>query len=418
VVARAARSPVTDAPRGAAGRVAAVQRQARHTLTLAFVFAIAAPTVAVVPHRTGAWLPLHLFLVGGVLLAISGATQLLAVTWSASPAPAPAAAAAQRWLLAGATAGLAIARESRAPHWLIAMFGGAVVASLAVLAALLVQVRARAVVDRYTPAIDAYLVALAFGVAGSVLGTAIAAGALAGSYSEVRSAHVAANLLGLVGLVIAGTVPYFVATQARVKQSARYSPAALRMVVAWMALASAATAGGLLARRPGVGAAGFFAYAAGIAALTTLLPVLHRKQFDWAGARLAQLLAGIAWWAVGVVLLGVHQLTGHPTEAVAVATLVVGGYAQVLVASLAYFGPVLRGGGHVRLSAGFSTTRSWAGFAAANVAAFGALLDLPVLLGAAVAVWVVDTALRGAALTRVSSATAGPAPAANRDQGP
>lgn len=37
--------------------------------------------------------------------------------------------------------------------------------------------------------------------------------------------------------------------------------------------------------------------------------------------------------------------------------LVVGGFAQILVASLAYPGPVLRGGGHQRLSAGFATTR-------------------------------------------------------------
>ena len=39
--------------------------------------------------------------------------------------------------------------------------------------------------------------------------------------------------------------------------------------------------------------------------------------------------------------------------------LVLGGYVQILVASLAYLAPVLRGGGHVRLSAGFATTRSW-----------------------------------------------------------
>lgn len=404
---------MTDAPRGAAGRVAAVQAQAQQTLTVALLFALAAPIAAVLPHRTDAWLPLHLFLVGGLLLAISGATQLLAVTWSASPAPAPAAAAAQRWLLAAGAAGLAAAREARARDWIVAVAGGAVVAALGGLAALLVQVRVRAVVDRFTPAIDAYLTAIAFGIGGSALGIALANGALDRSYDVGRDAHLTANLLGLIGLVAAGTLPYFLATQARMKQSPRWTPVAMRVVVACLGAAATVAAVGLLVEHPGVAAAACFAYAAGLGALATLLPVPGRKQFAWAGPRLAQLLAGMSWWAIAVVLLGLHQATGHPSERAAVTTLVVGGYAQLLVASLAYFGPVLRGGGHVRLSAGFATTRSWAGFAAGNVAAFGAALDRPWVLGVAIAAWVLDTAVRAALL-----ATSGRSAIAIRDQGP
>jgi hypothetical protein len=352
----------------------------------------------VVPHRTGAWLPLHLFLIGALLLAISGATQLLAVTWSASPAPADAAAATQRWLLAGATVALAVVREARASRWLLALAGAAVVGALLLLGALLVQVRARAVVDRYTPAIDAYLLAIAFGAGGSVAGIALANGAFDDSYAAARAAHLAINLLGLVGLVVAGTLPYFVATQARLKQSPSYTPTRLRAVVTWMALASAAVALALVAEHPGAAAVASFAYAAGIAALAWQLPVPGRKQFDWAGARLAQLFTGMAWWAIAVVLFGLHHLTGHPSERAAVTTLVVGGYAQLLLASLAYFGPVLRGGGHVRLAAGFSTTRSWFGLGAANVAALGAALARPWVFGVAIALWALDTLVRAAVL--------------------
>jgi hypothetical protein len=50
---------------------------------MALLFAVSAGVATVVPHRTGAWLPLHLFLVGALLLAISGTTRLFAVTWSA-----------------------------------------------------------------------------------------------------------------------------------------------------------------------------------------------------------------------------------------------------------------------------------------------------------------------------------------------
>jgi hypothetical protein len=405
---------VSERPRGAAGRVAAVQHQARQTLATALVFALAAPVTALLPHRTGAWLPLHLFLVGALLLAISGATQLLAVTWSAAPAPAASTASVQRWLLAGAAVALAVGREVRAPRWCIALAGAGVVAALVVLAVMLARVRLEAVVDRFTPAIDAYLVAIVFGVCGSVLGTAIAVGALDDSYAAARAAHLTTNLLGLIGLVVAATLPYFVATQARVKQSTRFTPARLRAVTVTMAIATAAAAIGILAGHPSVAAIASFAYAAGIAALATVLPLPRRKQFEWAGARLAQLLAGLAWWGISVLMLGFHHLIGHPSERTAIATLVVGGYAQLLLASLAYFGPVLRGGGHRRLAAGFSTTRSWTGFGAANAAAVATAFDQPVVLGVALGVWAADTAVRTAVLV-TASGTDGHL---SRDQGP
>jgi hypothetical protein len=80
--------------------VVIVHGQTRPTLALAAAFTLAAAVSAVVPHRTGAWLPLHLFLVGGLLAAVSGATQLLAVTWSAAVPPPAAPVRAQRALLA------------------------------------------------------------------------------------------------------------------------------------------------------------------------------------------------------------------------------------------------------------------------------------------------------------------------------
>ncbi len=63
------------APVGEAGRVRVAQRQARLTLAMAAVYTATAPIAALAPHRTGWWLPLHLFLVGGLLSAISGAVN-------------------------------------------------------------------------------------------------------------------------------------------------------------------------------------------------------------------------------------------------------------------------------------------------------------------------------------------------------
>ncbi|MFP5487245.1 MAG: hypothetical protein ACLGHQ_02935 [Acidimicrobiia bacterium] len=59
----------------------------------------------------GWWLPLHLFVVGALLTAISAVAQMLAVTWSAAPATWPTVATTQRWLLAAGTIALVTARE-------------------------------------------------------------------------------------------------------------------------------------------------------------------------------------------------------------------------------------------------------------------------------------------------------------------
>lgn len=398
--------------RGAAGRVAAVHVQARRTLLLSVAFVIAAPIVAVLPHDTGAWLPLHVFLVGGVLGAISGATQMLAVTWSASPPPPGTVAALQRAALAIGAVWIAVAREAEAADAVVMAGGALVVVALVLLGYVLVQIRRGAVVARFVPAIDAYLVAIVFGCAGTVIGTALATGTLGvngSSYAAVRAAHLTVNLFGLVGIVIAGTLPYFVATQARVKQSPRATPGAVRAVTGALAVAVVVSVIGALARSDAVQAVGLFAYAAVLCSVALLLPGLGRRQFAWAGPRLVQLGAGLAWWVACVVLLGVERLSGHPSETLVLRALAVGGYAQVVVASLAYFGPVLRGGGHVRLSSGFALTRSWVGVVAANAAAVAALADAPAVFEAALVVWALDVAARTVRLTGGRRA-ASPAP--------
>jgi hypothetical protein len=106
-----------------------------------------------------------------------------------------------------------------------------------------------------------------------------------------------------------------------------------------------------------------------------------------------QLLTGIAWWVATVAALAVVTARGSSDRAVLQA-LVIGGFAQILVASLAYLGPVLRGGGHRRLTAGFAITRSWLSLAAGNVAAAAALAASRSIMLVALAVWVADVTVR------------------------
>ncbi len=198
-------------------RVIEVQRHTRWALVLAGVFAVAAPVAAVVPHDTGHWLPLHLFLVGSLLCAISGATQMLGVTWSTAPAPTDAVAAGQLALMAAGAVGVALGRELDS-YALVGIGAGASGLGLVMLAVILLWVRRWSATDRFRPAIDGYVVAAGWGVVGIALGALIAHGG--DTYvPRLIEAHLAVNLFGLVGLVILATLPFFAATQLRMKMS-------------------------------------------------------------------------------------------------------------------------------------------------------------------------------------------------------
>ncbi|HTO01254.1 MAG TPA: hypothetical protein VL068_11325, partial [Microthrixaceae bacterium] len=372
-------------PRGAADRVAQVHAQARPTFVLAALFAVAAVISAVVPHDTGIWLPLHLFLVGSVLGSILAATQLLAVTWSASPAPANWLANTQRVLLFGGVTALAIGREVDFDA-LTGLGGATVVAALGLLIFSLIQVRNGAVTDRYRPAIHGYCGAAAFGIIGTTLGTALASGAFTSTYANIRGIHIAANALGLVGIVIASTLPYFIATQARMKMSKAATPARVHVVVTALSASTLLTMAGWAIDVDAVAAASLWAYAISILGLVTLMPRMTRKQFDWAGPRLVQLGSGFVWWIIAVVLLGANALFDEPSLNSGLRVLVVGGYAQILFASLAYFAPVILAGKR-KPGDGLRITRSWVAVVAANVAAVGALIGQNAVLTVGIIVW-------------------------------
>lgn len=390
------RADAPPAPVGDPGRVAAVRRQVQGTLLLAAAFAVAAPAAAVLPHRTGRWLPLHLFLVGALLLAISGATQLFAVTWAAGrPAPGRLVRV-QRLLLAAGAAGLAAGRELDVPAWLLVLPGAAVTAALALLAAALRGIVRRAVQRRFDITLRWYLLGLAAGGAGTALGVALAAGVVHGEAAgRVRDAHAVINVLGLVGLVIAGTLPFFVATQAKMRMSPQARPERQVAVAGILVAGLVVAVWGLLAGRPGVAAAGLLGYAAGQAALAALLPRPGRRQLRWAGPRLLQLGSGLVWWTASVVAMAASLLRGGPVlPAPALIALVVGGYGQILAASLAYLGPVLRGGGHERLAAGFAVTASWPGLVAGNAAVVALAAGETGTGGVLLLVWGLDAAVR------------------------
>lgn len=381
----------------AATRVVDAQRQAARTLGIALVFVVAGPVMLVVPHDTGNWLPLHLVLAGGLLSAISGSSQLLAVTWSAAPAPDDRLAGAQRWLLAAGAVIVAVGRELDADG-LVVVGGIAVAAAMVLLAFSLVQVRRRGTVDRFRPAIDAYLAATAWAGLGVGLGVVVAVAEPSLWWLQLRDAHPAVNLQGLVGLVVLGTLPFFVATQARTKMSPAARPPRLRRILVGLNVAVATTAAGHGFGWPGLAALGYAGYALGILATARVLPAIGMRQLRWAGPRLVQLGTGITWWFVTTTLLAAAELVHTLDRPAVLAALAIGGFVQILVASLAYLGPVLRGGGHARLSAGFAITASVPSLVFGNVAAGAVLVRAETLAGAALALWAIDVSYRAVRL--------------------
>jgi nitrite reductase (NO-forming) len=374
-------------------------------MALAAAFAFAAGVAVVVPHRTGLWLPLHLFLVGALLLAISGATQFLAVTWSAAAPPSAALVGAQRMLLVAGVLGVGVGRELSAPSAVLGAAGFAVIAALVLLQVSLLRIRTTSRVERFRPAIDGYLVAVAFGLVGCGAGVVLASGAVADRGSALRSAHLIINLFGLVGIVVAVTLPYMVATQIRSKMAPRATRRALRSLTGLLAAATVLGSTGALRTLPSVACLGFGIYAVGIAATVALCPRIHLRQLHWAGPRLGLLATGVLWWAGATAGLAVIVARGHAPPTDLLLALVIGGYAQILAGSLAYLAPVLRGGGHVRLTAGFSVTRSPIALVAANAAALGALAGAAAITITGVAVWLTDTAVRAGLLIIASKGT-------------
>jgi len=213
--------------------------------------------------------------------------------------------------------------------------------------------------------------------------------------AALRAAHVTVNLLGLVGFTIGGTLPFFASTVARSKMATRTTPRRLAVTLAWQMCAVTLAATSSATQHPAVAAVGWFAYAAGVVAALVWMPSLTRRQLTWAGPRLLAMWVGAIWWIIAVVatavdLLGDRIVLGGPWLAV----LVVSGYAQIVWGSLAYLLPMLRGGGPQRLSEGFATTRSWLGFAAINTAGVAFAAGWAPVAGVAVAVWVLDGAIR------------------------
>ncbi|HSK06902.1 MAG TPA: hypothetical protein VK990_05230 [Acidimicrobiia bacterium] len=328
-------------PPDRAGRVVHSHAIARRALVGAALFALVAVAwAAVVLVRGGSWWgPLHAFLVGTVLLAISGASQMFTITWSASPAPPAWLAVLQRWLVGAGAASvlIGVSAELDPLVWLGAVL---VVSGLGALSVSIVRAVRHSLLRRFDLSARFYLTAFAAGMVGVVLGTILGSGWVVEPYARVRLVHYHLNLVGLIGFTIIGTIPTFLPTVAHHR-----AVSGKEAVVAWWLCVAAGVAffSGLFAPSAMVGIGSALVALAGALVLAGILGRL----WDKGKGKMAflQISAGVVWliaWAVidayGLLLgNGLAPFSNWTTAAV------VTGVGQVLLGSVAYLAAVLLG---------------------------------------------------------------------------
>lgn len=363
---------------------------ARLAFRLAAVFGVVAGVWAIVVLIRGGswWGPLHSFVAGTVLAAISGASQMFTITWSAAAPPSPTLTALQRWLLGGGVA-LVLAGVGAGITPLVWPGAAAVVAALVLLGWSLAGTIRRSLLRRFDLSARFYLLAILAGVVGVTLGAILGSESAGDRFISMRLVHSHLNLVGLLGLIIVGTLPTFLPTVAHHRAvSGREAIAAW-----WMAMAG--TAAMLAGLWWGPGPVGAGTLAIGAAASLILGGVLIRL---WTKGRrrlpFLQVAAGTVWLILWTVVDGSRLLADQVVPwSKWTAVAVVAGVGQVLAGSLAYLLPVLAGP-PLEPNASRMTARPALPLLFVNAAGVAGSLGATRVLAGLVLIWLVDFGLR------------------------
>lgn len=372
------------------GRVVASHQIARGALRWALFFALVAAGWSVHTLITDGvwWGPLHAFLAGTVLMAISGLSQMFTITWSSTVPPPLRSVLAQRWAVVGGVGSTLLGVGLDIPL-LIWLGGIATFLGVALLAWIIHASVRRSLLRRFDLSARFYLVAFAAGLVGISLGTAMAAGVAAVSSPSIRLVHAHLNLVGLVGLTIIGTIPTLLPTTA-------YSRAVSgrEAQVGWW-MASAGVAGiGIGVWIPELVGAGTIAVA--LAFVLMLGGILRRLWSDGRGKLAFLQISTGSLWLIGWGLTnGAKVVT---TGAMApfsgwTAAAVLAGVGQVLAGSLAYLVPVLRGS-PFELNRHTMNRRGWVPLMSLNTAALCLGSGIPVLAVLLLSLWILDFGIR------------------------
>lgn len=370
---------------------------ARLAFRLGGLFALVAVTWAVVVLTRGGswWGPLHAFLAGTVLLAISGAAQMFTITWASAPAPSRSLATFQRWAVAGGTTLVLVGVAGRVEvlTWIGA---SAVAAGLVALTVSIVGAVRRSLLRRFDLSARFYVTAFVSGVAGVGLGATLGSGSAGDLVVSARLVHSHLNLLGLVGLTIIGTIPTFLPTTAHHRAvSGREA-----LVAWWSTLAGVILIGaGLWGPATLVGMGNLLIAASALLILAGILTRLWAKGSE--RLPFVQVTLGVVWltaWAVfdgvGILQTGTSPVFGRWAGAAVIA-----GVGQVLAGSLAYIVPVLLGP-PLSPTESILTRWRWIPLILVNLGGLALAAGFEVVAVIALGSWVLDMLVRVVTLAR------------------
>ncbi|SFE28301.1 multicopper oxidase domain-containing protein [Blastococcus tunisiensis] len=296
------------------------------------------------------WLLIHLLLLGAVSHAILVWSRHFAdALLRTDSRPGDRRAQSRRLLLLNGGALLVMAGVSLAV-WPLTVAGAAAVVTAVGWhgLALAAQLR-RSLGGRFRTTVRYYLTAAALLPVGAVLGTLLARGLPGPWHDRLTLAHAVVNVLGWMGLTVAGTLVTLWPTMLRTR-IAEDAERSARRALPVLGAALALTVGGAVAGPQWVAGLGLAGYLGGLALLARALVATARARPPssypaWSVA------AGLLWLA-GCLLAAALAVGTAPTWAEAgerfrwlTPFLAAGFGAQVLLGALSYLVPVALGGG-------------------------------------------------------------------------
>jgi hypothetical protein len=323
-------------------------------LALAALAAVARPLLG---PGVSPWLPLHLALAGGATTAIAGVMPFFVAALAAGhPAALRVRASAVGLVVTGA---LLVAVRGFVPSlgWLPALGGVIFLAGIAA-TALAVRGSGRAGLMVRRPVVTlGYTFALVNVAIGALLGTLAVAGWLPviERWAALRPAHAWTNLIGFVSVVIVATLLHFLptvlGTRIVPRRSAILAVLALAMGSPLVVVGTGAGLGAIAG-----GGAALSLIGAGALALEAARDVRARGRWTtdpaWHLVAEVGLLAGVAWFVVGIVLASwriVAFALGLAPDAWSTplvgAPLAIGWVVGVLIASWTHLLPSIGPGG-------------------------------------------------------------------------
>ena len=317
------------------------------------VFWLVALVVVTVAHpfmAASGWLMIHLLLLGAVTHSIVVWSNYFAETLLHAPTT-PNERRNQSWRLIMLNGGVLLV-VTGVPNqvWALTLAGACLVAAaVAWHGASLVRKLRRSLAARFRPLVRYYVAAAACLPIGAGLGASLAHGVAGPLHDRVAVAHVVVNVLGWMGLTVAGTLVTLWPTMLRTRiteGAERGSPSCPSVLVG----AVVVTATGAMVGLTYLAVAGVLGYLGGLALLGRAFVATARAKPPASYPTWAVLAAAV-WLTACVIALAVSVASAPSWAAVGIrldrlaVPLAAGFGAQVLLGALSYLIPVVLGGG-------------------------------------------------------------------------